>query len=199
MIEVRMHGRGGQGAVLASLLLAHAAHRRGYHIQVFPEFGVERRGVPVTAFARLDRKPIHVRTRVTKPDHVLILDPALAHYLPLTDGLKEGGTVVMNATSAEALAPFSKAFRLTWVDGSAIAAKHKIGTATAPIVNTTMVGAFARATGLVGKDDLEAAMVELFGAKAPANTAAAFEAFESLAIVNETVPAAPAVAVGALR
>ena len=137
MIEVRMHGRGGQGAVLASLLLAHAAHRRGYHIQVFPEFGVERRGVPVTAFARLDRKPIHVRTRVTKPDHVLILDPALAAYLPLTDGLKDGGTVVMNATSAAALAPFSKAFRLTWVDGSAIAAKYKIGTASAPIVNTT--------------------------------------------------------------
>jgi pyruvate ferredoxin oxidoreductase gamma subunit len=93
---------------------------------------------------------------------VLILDPALAHYRR-TDGLKEGGR--MNATSAEALAPFSKAFRLTWVDGSAIAAAQDRH-ATAPIVNTTMVGAFARATGLVGQDDLEAAMVELFGAKA---------------------------------
>jgi len=145
--------------------------------------------VPVTAFARLDRKPMHVRTRVTKPDHVLILDPALAQYLPLTDGLKPGGTVVVNTPGAGALAPFSKAFRLSWVDGSAIAARHKIGTATAPIVNTTMVGAYARATGLVGKDDLEAAMVELFGAKAPANTAAAFEAYEALEIVNEPAAA----------
>jgi pyruvate ferredoxin oxidoreductase gamma subunit/2-oxoisovalerate ferredoxin oxidoreductase gamma subunit len=180
MIEVRMHGRGGQGAVLASLVLAHAAHRRGLHVQAFPEFGVERRGVPVTAFARIDEKPIRVRARVTRPDHVLILDSALARYLPLTDGLKPGGVVVTNATGPEALAAFPPEFRRSWVDGSAIAAKHRIGTATAPIVNTTMVGAFARATGLVSKDDLAAAMTELFGAKAPANTAAAFEAYDGL-------------------
>ena len=185
MIEVRMHGRGGQGAVLASLVLAHAAHRRGYHVQVFPEFGVERRGVPVTAFARLDRKPIRLRTRVTSPDHVLILDPALAHYLPLTDGLKPGGSVVMNATSAQALAPFARTFRLGWVDGSAIAARHKIGTTTAPIVNTTMIGAFARMTGLVGKEEIAVAMTELFGAKADVNCVAAYEAFDQLEIVNE--------------
>lgn len=193
MIEVRMHGRGGQGAVLASLVLAHAAHARGFQVQVFPEFGVERRGVPVTAFARLDEKPIRVRTRVTKPDHVLILDPALAQYLPLTDGLKPGGSVVMNTPSEAALSPFARTFRLAWVDGSGIAAKHKIGTATAPIVNTTMVGAFARVTGLVGKDELEAAMKELFGAKAPANTAAAFEAYESVVVSCE--PAAAPVGV----
>lgn len=190
MIEVRMHGRGGQGAVLASLVLAHAAHRRGYHVQVFPEFGVERRGVPVTAFARLDRKPIRLRTRVLRPDHVLILDPALAHYLPLTDGLKAGGTVVMNAPGPEALASFASTFRLAWVDGSAIAAHHKIGTATAPIVNTTMVGAFARVTGLVEKDDIAAAMEELFGAKAPVNRAAAFDAFDRVAVAREPAPAA---------
>lgn len=190
MIEVRMHGRGGQGAVLASLVLAHAAHRRGYHVQVFPEFGVERRGVPVTAFARLDTKPIRLRTRVTRPDHVLILDPALAHYLPLTDGLKPGGTVVMNATGPEALAPFARTFRLAWVDGSAIAARHKIGTATAPIVNTTMVGAFARVTGLVGKEEIAVAMSELFGAKADVNCAAANAAFDGVTILGEARAAA---------
>lgn len=189
MIEVRMHGRGGQGAVLASLLLAHAAHRRGYHVQVFPEFGVERRGVPVTAFARLDRKPIRLRTRVTKPDHVLVLDPALAHYVPLTDGLKAGGTVVMNATAPAALDVFGRQFRLAWVDGSAIAAAHRIGTASAPIVNTTMVGAFAAATGLLGREELAEALVELFGAKADVNRAAAFAAFDAVAVANE--PAAP--------
>ncbi len=188
MIEVRMHGRGGQGAVLASLLLAHAAHRKGYHVQVFPEFGVERRGVPVTAFGRLDTKPIRLRTRITRPDHVLILDAALAQYLPLTDGLKPGGCVVMNAPSEAPLLAFPKGFRLAWVDGSAIAAKHKIGTATSPIVNTTMVGAFAKVTGLVGKAEIAAAMVELFGVKAPQNTAAAEEAFETVREIP--VPAA---------
>ncbi|MCC7140308.1 MAG: 2-oxoacid:acceptor oxidoreductase family protein [Planctomycetes bacterium] len=193
MIEVRMHGRGGQGAVLASLLLAHAAHRCGYHVQVFPEFGVERRGVPVTAFARLDRRPIRLRTRVLRPDHVLILDPALAHYLPLTDGLQPGGSVVMNAAGPEALEPFARTFRLAWVDGSAIAARHKIGTATAPIVNTTMVGAFARVTGLVGKDDVAAAMEELFGAKAAVNRAAAFDAYDAVQVVHEPATAAAGV------
>lgn len=197
MIEVRIHGRGGQGAVLASLVLAHAAHRKGYHVQVFPEFGVERRGVPVTAFGRLDTSPIRVRTRITRPDHVLILDPALAQYLPLTDGLKPGGCVVMNATSEAALLQFPKGFRLFWVDGSAIAAKHKIGTATSPIVNTTMVGAFAKATGLVGKPEIAAAMVELFGAKAPQNTAAAEEAYETLHEV--LVPAPNPTLAGASR
>jgi pyruvate ferredoxin oxidoreductase gamma subunit/2-oxoisovalerate ferredoxin oxidoreductase gamma subunit len=184
MIEVRMHGRGGQGAVLASLVLAHAAHRRGYRVQVFPEFGVERRGVPVTAFARFDTKPILLRTRITRPDHVLVLDAALAGHLPLGDGLKPGGWVVVNAPSADALAAFPTTFRRAWVDGSAIAAKHRIGTPTAPIVNTTMVGAFARATGLVGKDDVAEAMREVFGAKAEANRAAAFEAYDALAFAE---------------
>jgi pyruvate ferredoxin oxidoreductase gamma subunit/2-oxoisovalerate ferredoxin oxidoreductase gamma subunit len=190
MIEVRMHGRGGQGAVLASLVLAHAAHAKGFHVQVFPEFGVERRGVPVTAFLRLDTVPIRLRTRVTRPGHVLILDPALAAYLPLTDGLEPGGTVVMNAPGPEALAGMSRAYRLSFVDGSAIAARHRIGTPTAPIVNTTMVGAFARATGIVGREHLAVAMRELFGAKADVNTTAAFEAHDALRTLDEPAPVA---------
>ena len=68
MIEIRIHGRGGQGAVIASTLIAHAAHAAGYHVQVFPEFGVERRGAPVMAFARLDREPIRLRTKITAPE-----------------------------------------------------------------------------------------------------------------------------------
>jgi pyruvate ferredoxin oxidoreductase gamma subunit/2-oxoisovalerate ferredoxin oxidoreductase gamma subunit len=191
MIEVRMHGRGGQGAVLASLVLAHAAHRKGWHIQAFPEFGVERRGVPVTAFARLDQREIRLRTKVTRPDHVLVLDAALVHYLPVADGLRPGGTIVVNAKGPEALAALPAGYRRAWVDGSAIAARHGIGTATAPIVNTTMVGAFARMTGLVGREEIAAAMVELFGAKAAVNTAAANEAFDSVVLVEEDAASLP--------
>ncbi len=184
MIEVRMHGRGGQGAVLASLVLAHAAYRKGFHVQAFPEFGVERRGVPVTAFARLDRREIRLRTRVTRPDHVLVLDAALMQFLPVVDGLRPGGTIVVNAKGPEALAALPDGFRRAWVDGSAIAARHGIGTATAPIVNTTMVGAFARATGLVEPDDVAAAIADLFGPKATVNSAAAREAYERVAFLD---------------
>ncbi len=197
MIELRIHGRGGQGAVLASLVIAHAAHRLGRHVQVFPEFGVERRGVPVTAFARLDDRPIRVRTKIYRPDHVLVLDMALARTVAVTEGLKDGGWVVVNASGPEALAGLaSDRFRLAWVDGTAIAAKHKIGTATAPIVNTTMVGAVARATGLYGPAEIAEAMKELFPAYADKNTAAALEAFETVHLPGEPVvaPAGPTAA-----
>lgn len=189
MIELRIHGRGGQGAVLASLVIAQAAHRTGYHVQVFPEFGVERRGVPVTAFARLDEKPIRVRTKIYRPDHVMVLDAALARTVPVTDGLKKGGCVVLNAPSADALEPFrGRGFRLFWVDATSIAAKHKIGTSTAPIVNSTMVGAIARATGLYTRDVIAPSMDEVLGEKGPRNTAAALEAYEALQEVVEPAP-----------
>ncbi|HVG93902.1 MAG TPA: 2-oxoacid:acceptor oxidoreductase family protein [Planctomycetota bacterium] len=186
MIELRIHGRGGQGAVLASLEIAQAAHRTGRHVQVFPEFGVERRGVPVTAFARVDEKPIRVRTKILNPDHVVVLDPALARTVPVTDGLKRGGSLVLNAPGAEALAPFrGRGFRLFWVDATSIAAKHKIGTTTAPIVNSTLVGAVARATGLYAPAGIGPSMDEVLGEKWPRNTAAALEAFEALREVED--------------
>lgn len=158
MIEVRIHGRGGQGGVLASMVMAHAVQRHGYHVQVFPQFGVERRNVPVTAFARFDRKPIRLRTQVTQPDCLLVLDPSLPRYMPVTQGLKPGGCIVLNAEDPSRLAVESNGWRVVWVDATAIAARHGIGTTTAPIVNTTMIGAFAAATGLFGEDDLLPAM-----------------------------------------
>lgn len=180
MIEVRIHGRGGQGAVLASLVMAHAAQRRGYHVQVFPEFGVERRNVPVTAFARLDTKPIRLRTKVTKPDQVIVLDPDLARYLPVTDGLKADGLVLMNAQDGSAGERLGNGWRFAWVDATSIAAKHKIGTTTAPIVNTTMVGAFAAASRIFGTEDVEAAIAAVIPQDAAKNVAAALEAFRDV-------------------
>lgn len=181
MIEIRIHGRGGQGAVVASLILARAAHLEGWEVQVFPEFGVERRGVPVTAFARLDRKPIYLRTRVYRPDHIIVLDPALIHFVDVTAGLARDGVVLINSAKMPSSFAFSDLYRVATVDAMAIAARHKIGTATAPIVNTTMVGAFAKATGLVSLDSVCTAIEQTIpGSAAASNHAAAREAAESL-------------------
>jgi len=190
MIEIRIHGRGGQGAVIASTLIAHAAHHAGFHVQVFPEFGVERRGVPVTAFARLDRSPIRLRTRITAPDHVVILDPALARSTPVTDGMGEDGCIVINASGEGGLEDLQGSRRLGWVDATAIAARHGIGTPTSPIVNTTMVGAFAAATGLFRMEHVDRALEEILPGARDANLAAALEAFEALRILPSPVSGA---------
>jgi pyruvate ferredoxin oxidoreductase gamma subunit/2-oxoisovalerate ferredoxin oxidoreductase gamma subunit len=183
MMEIRIHGRGGQGAVVASMILARAAHAEGWHVQVFPEFGVERRGVPVAAFARLDREPIQLRTKVYRPDHILVLDPALLHFIDVTSGLKENGWVIINSPSPPSSFEFGGAYQVATVDATSIAAKHKIGTATSPIVNTTMVGAFARATGLISLESVGLAITEtIAGPAAEANIAAAREAFGTVTL-----------------
>jgi len=183
VIEIRIHGRGGQGAASASMILARAAHLEGWHVQVLPEFGAERKGVPVTAFVRLARQPIHIRSGVYHPDHILVLDPGIVRSVDVTAGLKEDGWVILNSTKPPSSFEFAGVFQVATVGGTSIAAKHKIGTATAPIVNAIMVGAFARATGLVSIDAVGAAIAEtLGGSTTDANIAAAREAFGTLTL-----------------
>jgi 2-oxoisovalerate/pyruvate ferredoxin oxidoreductase gamma subunit len=95
MIEIRMHGRGGQGAVIACKILANALFREGKFAQSFPAFGVERRGAPVMAFTRIDDKPIHLRTQIYEPDHLIILDASLLQTIDVTVGLKPGGKILI--------------------------------------------------------------------------------------------------------
>lgn len=181
MIEIRIHGRGGQGAVMASMILARAAHLEGWNVQVFPEFGVERRGVPVTAFARIDRHPIYLRTKVYNPDHIIVLDPALIHFIDVTAGLREGGWIVINTPEPPSAFEFSDRFQVATVDATDIAARRKIGTRSSPIVNTTMVGAFSRATGMISMDSVKVAIAQtISGDAAKLNFDAALEAFEQL-------------------
>ena len=180
MIEVRIHGRGGQGAVVASLIIARAAFHDGYHVQVFPQFGVERRGAPVVAFTRLSRQPIRVRSHIYTPHHILVLDPALFAYIDVTAGLRSNGWIVINTPDPPAAFPLLEQWRVATVDGTTIAAEHGIGTVTQPIVNTAMVGAFIRATGLVSWESLVRAIQETMADRAEANTAAARKAFESV-------------------
>lgn len=190
MQEIRIHGRGGQGAVIASILIAHAAHHAGYHVRAFPEFGVERRGAPVTAFARIDRAPILLRTRIDRPDHVVVLDPALARTTPVDEGLRDDGAVVLNAPDLDALASIRGPWRVAWVDATAIAARRGIGTPTYPIVNTAMVGAFAGASGLLAPEHVEKAIVEVLGKAAPPNVEAAMDAYRDVRILVSPVSGA---------
>jgi len=152
MQEIRFHGRGGQGTVVASILLAKAFFNAGYYVQSFPVFGVERRGAPVEAYLRLDKSKILVRSNVYTPDHVLVQDAGLLERIDITRGLKEGGSILLNAPAMPERLKSPAGFRLACVDASRIAVDHGLGTRTHPMINTAMVGAFA---GLMGMPPLE--------------------------------------------
>lgn len=98
MIEVRIHGRGGQGNVVAAYLLATSAINEGWYAQAFPAFGAERRGAPVVAFVRISHEPIKRRCQVAVPDFLIIQDEALMHIPSITDGLKQGGGILLNSS-----------------------------------------------------------------------------------------------------
>ena len=98
LIEIRWHGRGGQGAKTASLLLADAAFNTGKYIQGFPEYGPERMGAPITAYNRISDKPITVHSNIYEPDYVVVVDDTLLESVPVTDGLKESGAIIVNTT-----------------------------------------------------------------------------------------------------
>lgn len=172
MIEVRFHGRGGQGAVTAARLLAEAAFLEGKYCQAFPFFGAERRGAPVVAFTRINNKPIEVRTQVYEPNHVVVLDPTLLEAINVAAGLKRRGTLVLNAKKAP---EGFRAIKVAVVDATAVA----IETLGIPITNTAMLGAFAKATKLVSLDSIVKAVQGYFKNKlAEKNVAAVKAAYE---------------------
>jgi len=151
MIELRIHGRGGQGAVVASKLLAEAAFLRGRYVQSYPDYGVERRGAPVVAFARIAEPgdDFFVRQDIREPDHLLVLDPTLLASSPVLSGLKAGGWVVVNCPEGPASLGVPEGYRVATVDAAAIAVRHGLGSRTQPVVNTAILGAFVRATAVV--------------------------------------------------
>ncbi len=177
MLEIRIHGRGGQGGVIASKVLAEALFREGWDVQAFPAFGVERRGAPVAAFVRADLNPIRLRCQVERPDVLIILDPTLLDDPASLIGLASEGWIVINTDLEPAALPIPLAFRIAVVDASGIALRHGLGSTSAPIVNTAILGAFARATGAVSLPSLRAAIASSVPAKAAQNSAAAAEAF----------------------
>ncbi|MEM2251279.1 MAG: pyruvate ferredoxin oxidoreductase subunit gamma [Candidatus Hadarchaeales archaeon] len=177
MIEVTFHGRGGQGAVTAARLLAEAAFLEGKFCQAFPTFGAERRGAPVCAFARISENPIRLRSQVYSPDHVVVLDASLLGVVDVCEGLKENGWIVINS---KGLPGKLAGKNVAIVDATKIAIEA-IGR---PIVNTAMLGAFAKITNVVSLDSLIKVVNKYFEGKgAVGNMNALRIAYEEVKVV----------------
>ncbi len=180
MLEIRFHGRGGQGAVVASKMLAVAFFKEGKGVQSFPTYGAERRGAPVAAFIRVDDRPVLYHHNIYTPTHVVVLDPSLMERVDVTQGLKEGGFVLVNTKLDPSAFPDLEGYEVHVVDASGIAVKHGLGSPENPIVNTAVLGAFAKASGLVGLPAVLEAVKEESPIKVKANLAAAEEAYNSV-------------------
>ncbi len=178
MIEIRFHGRGGQGAVIASKILASALFKEGKYAQAFPAFGAERRGAPVMAFTRFDKKTITRRSMVYEPDHVVVLDEPILDVVDVTAGLKENGWILINSPKPPSAFPQLAKFRVATVAANRIAQEKGLGSVTSPVVNTVILGALAKITGLVGLKAVLEGIREYVPAKAEANVEAAKAAYE---------------------
>lgn len=156
MMEIRFHGRGGQGAVTGVRVLATALYLEGKYTQGIPMYGTERRGAPVISFLRVGDKRINERDLVHEPDMVVVLDPLLGRSVPVTDGLKEGGMVLINHPRGGKETGLGGKFKVATVDATNIA----LETIGRPITNTAILGAFAKVTGMVSLESLEEAIRE---------------------------------------
>jgi pyruvate ferredoxin oxidoreductase gamma subunit/2-oxoisovalerate ferredoxin oxidoreductase gamma subunit len=178
--EIRIHGRGGQGGVTAAELLARAAFREGKWVQAIPFFGAERRGAPVKAFARLSDEPILIRSQVYSPDYVMVLDAGLLDLVDVTEGLKKDGIVIINTRKKPEEVDIKQG-RLATVDATGIAIELQLLVAGQPVLNTTMLGAFAKATEEVKLESiLEIIREEWKGAAGEKNAKGATLAYERL-------------------
>ena len=184
LIEIRWHGRGGQGAVTSAELLAQAAINEGKYAQAFPAFGAERRGAPVIAFVRIDSShPIWIRAEITEPDIVVVFDPSLLRVVNVTSGLKLDGIMVVNTPRelADVRQEFGVKSPLATVDATRIA-RDELGV---PIVNTAMIGALLKAAAVVELDSLLEPLRERFGRLAERNIRAMQKAYE-VTVVRES-------------
>jgi 2-oxoacid:acceptor oxidoreductase gamma subunit (pyruvate/2-ketoisovalerate family) len=182
VLEIRFHGRGGQGAVVASEILALAVFREGRYVQSFPFFGVERRGAPVTAYTRIDDRPIRIRSNIYEPHHVVVLDAGLLQAVDVTQGLREGGTLLVNAEREPAALDLPPRVRLAVIDATAVAMAHGLGSRTAPLVNTAILGAFVRLVDVASLDALLDAIKEEAPSNPEGNAAAARDAYDAVVL-----------------
>jgi pyruvate ferredoxin oxidoreductase gamma subunit len=147
MIEVRWHGRGGQGAKTAALLFAEAVLATGKYIQAFPEYGPERMGAPVQSFNRISEDPITIHSGVTNPDYVVVLDPSLIESVPVADGIRENGKVIVNTSFSSS----EIAQKLNVIAASQVfvvnASRVAVETIGRDIPNTPMLGALVKVIG----------------------------------------------------
>ncbi len=176
MLEIRFHGRGGQGAVTASKILALAAFNQGKYVISFPFFGTERRGAPVTSFTRIDDSRIFLKTQIYDPDAIVILDTSVMQSTDVTAGLKKDGFLVVNSDKPPG--EIGKGGKVATVDATSIAIKHRLGNRANPIVNTAILGAFARATREISLESLVEATRTASPRHGDRNAEAVMEAYE---------------------
>ncbi len=175
MKEIRIHGRGGQGSVTAAELIAVAAFEDGKWSQAFPYFGTERRGAPVTAFARLSDKKIRVRSQIYEPDYVIVQDPSLLGVVDVASGIKKDGLVIVNSEMPAEELKISTPAKVKTIDATSLA----ISIIGVPIVNTALLGAFAGATGQIRLESVNKAIRSRFPGKiGEKNVEAVKKAFE---------------------
>ena len=179
--EIRWHGRGGQGAVSSAKVLAAAAYLAGFKgVTSAPSFGAERRGAPVTASTRLSEEPIRVFAQVENPDVVVVLDDSLVETAHATSGLRPGGWIIINSRHDAAHFNIDEVYKVATADATGAAEDAGLLVQGAPMVNTPMLGAVAKATELVGLDHIEIALNDAFGEKrAKKNIMAARRTHES--------------------
>ena len=165
MIEIKIMGLGGQGAVMGAEILADAAFRDGNWSQMIPLYGGVRRGAVVQSFVRIDKKLITIHNAILNPDIVVVLDHKLQITYPITQGLKENGIAILNTQQAPNEIDLGKKLsKIAMVDATKISTEF-FGPRPIPITNTTMLGAFSKATGLVNLEALYPCIRERFPGK----------------------------------
>jgi len=185
LFEIRFHGRGGQGAVTGAKLLGNAAMLENKQFQAFPHFGAERRGAPVLAFTRISEQPIRIHSYIYEPEAVVVLDETLLDLPRVLEGIREDTHLIVNTPrSPEEIQRKVKA-RVSTVDATKIALDAGLLVAGLAVVNTIMLGAIARATGIVSIESVKKAILEgltpdLGEEKARANVEAAQRAYDEL-------------------
>ena len=177
MIEIRIHGRGGQGSVTAAELLAVAAFDDGREAQAFPAFGVERRGAPVMAFCRISDGPIRMRSQIYEPDYVVVQDPTLMESVDVLAGVKAEGTVLINTERPAAELKLKTKARVVTFPATQIALEA-LGR---PIMNTAIMGAFSGISGAISFEAIERSIRHRFaGELGEKNVQAARKAYEMM-------------------
>jgi len=173
LIEIRWHGRGGQGAVTAGKVLAESAMDAGLYFQAFPEYGPARMGAPIQAFTRISDRAIRTRSQIYHPTTIIVLDDSLLDVVNITDGAQDGAILLINTRKSKAqLKKVPDNLNVATVDATAIAREH-IGVA---IVNTAMLGALVGVTGIVSLDSVKKAIASTLPQRIVERNVAAAEA-----------------------
>jgi 2-oxoacid:acceptor oxidoreductase gamma subunit (pyruvate/2-ketoisovalerate family) len=184
MYEVIWHGRGGQGVVVAAQILAEAAYIEGYKgVTSAPTFGPERRGAPLTASTKISREPIRTFAQIETADTVVVLDMSLMKVVDVLSTLKTGGFIILNTPSPAEELDMPGCFNIAAVNASAIALSHHLIKEDAPLVNTPLLGAFAKVTALVSLKSIETILKKkLSGSVATENILTLRDAFEKTSV-----------------